>query len=179
MPQIIFLDLARRAGWAAGDIGGGVASGSVVLGASDASHGAQFARLDAWLADLIAERQPSVVAFEQPMDPRHMGSRSTFKTARALMGFTAIAEACCHRNRVPRVYECAVRDVRKHLLGKQPAKGKAKEEVMTHLRYLGWRPEDDNEADAVAGWLYMEAILAPEAGARRLPVFSRVSRGDR
>lgn len=179
MPEILFLDLARRAGWAAGPIGGIIASGSVTLGSSGASHGAQFAALDAWLANEIETRRPSVVAFEQPMDPRHMGRKSTFKTARALLGFTAIAEATCHRLKVPRIYECAVRDVRKHLLGKQPRPGQAKQEVMQRLRYSGWRPADDNEADAIAGFLYLEAILAPEAAVHRLPVFTRVSREDR
>jgi len=177
--RILFLDIARNTGWAEGVPGEKIASGSVRLAGDGASHGAIFASLDAWLSERLEARRYSVVAFEQPMDPRHMGKRTTFKTARMLMGLTAIAEAASHRHSVPRVVECDVRDIRKHLLGKQPAKGNAKAEVMQFLAYTGWRAKDDNEADAIAGWLYCEAVLAPQHGADRLPMFSRIKREDR
>jgi len=177
MTRIIFLDLARQAGWAEGATGEPIRSGSEMLAPTDATHGRTFAALDAFLTERIEAFRPNVVAFEQPMDPRHMGGRTTFKTARLLMGLTAIAEATVHRMGVRTIYECDVRDIRKHLLGKQPAKGQAKEEVMQYLRYTGWTPRDDNEADAIAGWLYVEAILSPQDGARRIPMFSRVKRG--
>lgn len=175
---ILFLDLARQAGWAIGRAGGEIASGSEFLAPPAQGHGRTFAALDAFMADLIETNRPSVVAFEQPMDPRHMGKRTTFKTARLLMGLTAIAEACCARMQVRRTVECSVADIRKHLLGKQPARGQAKEEVMQYLKYTGFKPSDDNEADAIAGWLYCEAILSPQDGSRRLPMFSRVKRGE-
>ncbi|MCA1776101.1 MAG: hypothetical protein LC676_10965 [Loktanella sp.] len=173
MSRILFLDLARQTGWASGVPGGRIASGSVPLASTQASHGATFAALDALLTEWIEEGGYGVVAFEAPMDPRHMGKMTTFKTTRLLLGLTAIAEATCYRLKVRRTVECSVQDVRKHVIGGQPTRGKAKQEVLQHMIRAGHNPRDDNEADAIAGWLYTEAILAPEKSAERMPMFRR------
>lgn len=179
--KILFLDLARRTGWALGEPGGALRSGSTALARDKAPLGELFTGLDAWLTAMIGDHRPGVVAFEQPMDPRHMGGKTTFHTVRLLIGLAAQAEATCFRLKVPHVFECSVSDVRKHVVGKVPRGGgkEAKKAVIGALRIQGFgKIRDDNEADAVAGWLYTEAVLSPSKGEQRLPLFQRTRRGD-
>ena len=53
--------------------------------------------------------------------------------------------------------EVSVHDVRKHLMGRSPRGEGTKELVMQAVRERGFQPTDDNEADAIAGWLYAES----------------------
>lgn len=159
--RVLFLDLARQAGWAEGIPGQGVISGTIQLAAAGAGHGAVGAGLIGFLEDRFSTGRYQEVCFERPLDIRHLKRMTNFATARQLYGLCMMAEAVCYRHRIPRVTEASAQDIRKHLLGKQPAKGKAKIEVSNMLRVLGYRPVDDNEADAIAGWLYVSAIRAP------------------
>lgn len=178
---ILFLDLARRTGWALGAPGGAVRSGAAIIAKPGASIGETLSALDAWLTGMIGDNRPRMVAFEQPMDPRHMGGKTTFHTVRLLIGLACQTEATCHRLKIPHVFECTINDVRKHLMGKAKRGGgkEAKLAVMGALRMQGFgKITDDNEADAIAGWLYCEAVLAKGEAQERLPLFARTRRGE-
>ena len=166
---VLYLDLARQFGWAEGEPGGEIISGSLALAPAGASHGAIFANLDGWLRSRLAGQAYAMLAFEAPFDPRHM-RKTNVSTIRLLLGLCAIAEAAAARHRRVVLRECEVRDVRAFLLGRQPAKGRAKIEVMGTLREAGFRPIDDNEADALAGLLYCHEVVKPGSTANVLPL---------
>lgn len=93
------------------------------------------------------------------MDPRHM--KTNINTARMLLGMPAVVEGLAHQTGHHRLFEASVHDVRKHLLGFRPQSGEAKRVVIGALRDRGFSPRDDNEADAIAGWLYACSVLSP------------------
>lgn len=166
---ILFLDLATTTGWAVGRPGETIRSGSIRFAKPREDQAAAFARYQVWLDNLIAADNVAEVVFEQPMDPRHMVDKktrrnlTTFDTIRKLLGLCAITEATARLAGI-RVTEASVHAIRRHVLsGQRAPKGEAKRVVAARLQMLGFRPTDDNESDAIAGWLYASAIRAPGA----------------
>lgn len=104
------------------------------------------------------------------MDPRHM--KTNINTARMLIGMPAIVESVAYQTNHFTVKEASVHDVRKHLLGGRPPKGEAKRVVMDRLRVLGYSPQDDNEGDAIAGWLYATALIESRIAQMTSPMFA-------
>lgn len=168
--RVLFLDLATTTGWCEGEPGKSPESGTIRLAPAGASPAAAFGGLIAFLGERLTARRYRLVAYEQPMDPRHL--KTNINTARKLIGMPAIVEGLCHQTGHSRVHEVGVHAIRKSLIGGRPARGEAKREVTKHLHLLGYRPADDNEADAIAGWLHVTAIIDPESGARGGPLFA-------
>lgn len=162
---ILALDLATTTGWAIGRPGQKLRSGSQRFAARNEDQATGFARYSLWLADILATEDVTEVCYEQPMDPRHMmkNGRATtnFDTIRLLLGLCAITEAEARKARVKTITEAPVQSVRSYLLRTRPPKGEAKAQVMRMLNILGYRPGDDNEADALAIFLYASGIRAP------------------
>ncbi|SHE78359.1 hypothetical protein SAMN05444339_10251 [Loktanella atrilutea] len=167
--RILALDLATTTGWALGVPGQPITSGSIRFSGSTEDQSIGFARYTSWIGELLSTHDVTEVCYEQPMDPRHMVNKVTgrattnFATIRLLLGMCAITEAQARIYRVPRLTEAPVQSVRKHLLKHRPAKGQSKIAVAQMLKILGYRPVDDNEADALALILYVSAIRAPGA----------------
>lgn len=88
------------------------------------------------------------------MDPRHM--KTNVKTIRMLNGLCFAAGSLAVVQGIT-LREVSVHDVRKHLMGRSPRGEGTKELVMQAVRERGFQPTDDNEADAIAGWLYAES----------------------
>ena len=170
----LFLDLARQCGWAEGEPGGEVAHGSVALAPQGAGQGAVFDGLDRWLRSRLAGDSYAVLAYEAPRDPRHM-KQTTLGTARMLLGLCAIAEAAGARHRRITVQEHDVHAIRRFVLGRAATRGKGKDEVMWALRDAGFRPQDDNASDAIAGLLYTQERARPGCTARHLPLLRGAS----
>lgn len=168
--SIIFLDLARQTGWCEGAPGEAPQSGSYRCAPADASPAAVYAGLIDFLGRRLTAFRYRIVAFEAPMDPRHM--KTNVNTARLLLGVAAITEGVAYSTGHHRLFECSVHDVRKHLLGQRPEAGKAKRAVIGRLKALGFNPSDDNEADAIAGWLYACAVIDPQRAKQTLPLLS-------
>lgn len=168
---ILFLDLATQMGFCEGEPGERPVSGSVRLAPEGSRPAAIFGGLLAFLGERMTAIRYRCVVFEAPMDPRHM--KTNINTARMLIGLPAIAEAVAYQTGHYGIREASVHDVRKHLLGARPAKGEAKGAVIARLRSMGFDPVDDNEADAIAGWLYAAAVIAPARATETAPLLAR------
>lgn len=164
---VLFLDLASTMGWAEGLPGTGerTASGTTRLAPAGSPPAAVFGGLLDFLITRLTTFRYRLIVYEAPMDPRHM--KTNINTARMLIGMPAIVEAVAYQTGHHALREASVNDVRKHLLGYIPrrAKGDApnaqKAPVIAALRERGYEPKDDNEADAIAGWIYACAQIAP------------------
>ena len=168
---IIFLDLARQTGWCEGIPGEPPSSGTERLAPSGAGRAAVQGGLLRFISKRLLAQHYFEVAFEAPMDPRHM--KTNLNTARMLLGLPAVLEAAAVVTRHHNVTEHNVHDVRSYLLGHKPDKGGSKRAVIDKLISLGFAPADDNEADAIAGWLYVTAKRAPQVSLQVSPLFAR------
>lgn len=175
--SVLFLDIATTLGWCQGVPGGKPASGSLRLAPVGADHDAIHGGMVKWLMErLRSDAPPDVIVYETPIDPRHMGKRTTFKTSRVLIGLCGVAEGVANRmgytgqNRG--LFEVEVRDIRKHFLppGSPRTGSEVKRAVVEQCRVLGFDPADDNEADAIAGWHYASALFVPSTAAATTPL---------
>lgn len=98
---------------------------------------------------------------------------SSDETVQMLRGIVAIIEVCAARALVP-VAWWNVQDARKAVTGVARFKrGEAKGSVLKYVRMLGYEPADDNQADALVGWLHESTKLNPRLAALNTPLFGR------
>lgn len=171
--SILFLDLATTTGWCEGIPGEKPTSGKLRLAPEGSPSAAKHGGLLAFLGTRLTTFRYRAVVYEAPRDPRHMGNKTTMNVAMMLIGMTGVVEAICHQTGHHRVMTSDVHAIRKHLLGYRPQAGDAKKEVIAKLRTLGFDPADDNEADAIAGWLHACATLEPRCATNTSAMFYR------
>jgi hypothetical protein len=159
--SVLFFDLASRFGWCEGEPGGTPIFGSERFAPEGSSPEAIGAGAVTWLVTRLSAFRPRTIAWEAPLDPRHMGKRTNIKTARTLLGLPFLIGGVAHKMGVYDLREASIADVRLYLLGRRPPRETAKQEVVARLRGLGFEPQDDNAADALAGWLYVTATMYP------------------
>lgn len=145
---ILALDIATRVGWAFASspdpTPDTVLHGSQRIGTPGDSDAAVFGKFAGWLADMITVHQPRGLVFEAPI---MRGNVQTLATASRLMGLAAVAQSVAYQREIPRILPMHVQTVRKEVCGSGHAK---KEDVEAAVRALGFRPIDDNAADAIA-----------------------------
>jgi len=169
---ILFLDLARTTGWCEGEPNGTPISGTMRIAPDGSDSPAVFGGMLKWLATRLQAFRPRTIVYEAPFDPRHM-SKTTFNTARMLLGLPAVVEATAYSCGVYDIREAHVNDIRRFLIGRTPKRQEAKAAVIEHLRGLGFDPADDNESDAIAGWLFACSIADGRAGVRSTGLFAK------
>lgn len=105
-------------------------------------------------------RQVDEVVYELPLGigtiARMMAARQ-FNTSEdvllMLRGAIGVLEGCAAHAGVPIIRGMDIKDARKHLTGQRTfPSGDAKDATTRGCRALGWRVENDNEADACALW---------------------------
>lgn len=169
--SVLFLDVATTMGFCEGAPGEKPVSGTIRLAPAGSAPPAIFGGMIAWLGTRLSASRYSHIVYESPMDPRHM--KTNINTARILIGLPAIVEGIAYQTGHYRVSEVSVHDPRKFLLGHRPQKGEGKTKIMAHLRMAGYNPADDNESDAIAGWLYACAVIVPGPATMNASLFSR------
>ena len=149
MAMILALDLGTTTGWARLNPDGTTLSGSQSFaGRRFDGGGMRFLRFTDWLKEVIytADQGHMVekVVFEEVR--RHAG----VDAAHAYGGFLAHLTACCEARAIP--YEgIPVGTIKKFISGRGNAN---KRLVIESVKAKGYRPADDNEADAIALLLY-------------------------
>lgn len=157
--KIVALDLATVTGVAVGSPNSDPVSWSVDLGKGlkslkgDDKNDLIFSKALVLTDTLIREHQPDFVAIEAAVGGP--------KTSHFLVGLLACVRGCVANRKVDRqIY--AISAIRKHFTGRawttkdfpalsRPAAKRAiKQEVIKRCHLLGWEPEDDNAADALA-----------------------------
>lgn len=155
---ILTLDLAKRLGWAVGSPGARPHFGTVELRGQ--SHGAIYAALVDWLEDAIRLHAPAEIVAEAPLV---RGEHQGIDAGRLALGMIAHLELVAHDHGI-RLLEEHVARTRKAVMGRGNfAKGTAKSEVMAWCRANGFDPPDDNAADALVLWRYVEQLRVGRA----------------
>lgn len=147
--MLLAIDLGTKLGWATKSSAG--ENSGVANFASDrfSGGGMRYLKFEKWLQDL-----PTVttVCFEEVR--RHRGTDA----AHVYGGLLAVLTSWCEKNNIP--YQgVPVGTIKKHWTGNGNA---GKNLMISKAEELGYKPKDDNEADAIAlrsYWLE-EGILA-------------------
>jgi hypothetical protein len=139
---ILALDLATNTGWALRLADGQITSGTVSFRPSRYDGGGiRYLRFRSWLDSMASDvAEISAVYFEEVR--RHVGTDA----AHLFGGWLATLSAWCEQHRIP--YQgVPVGTIKRFIAGKGNAD---KHAVIKAVRARGFRPTDDNEADAIA-----------------------------
>jgi Holliday junction resolvasome RuvABC endonuclease subunit len=141
MKVVLALDIATKTGYSLPKI-----SGTYDMSFAE-YDGAKFAAFSAWLANMIDEHNPDIIALESPF----MRGAHT----RLLFGLAAVAHmmAVFHKKKAT---ERSVQAIKKYATGNGNVK---KIEVFQAIKDKGFNPLDDNEADAIALRLLVESEI--------------------
>ena len=140
---ILAQDLGTQTGWALRTDVGDIISGSASFKPGRFEGGGmRYLRFRRWLTDVQTSQQDDLgaVFFEEVR--RHAG----VDAAHAYGGFLATLTAWCEHHCIP-YSAIPVGTIKKHATGKGNADKAA---MVAAVRALGYEPEDDNEADAIA-----------------------------
>jgi hypothetical protein len=140
--SILSLDLGTTTGWALRGRDGRIVSGSESFKPQRFEGGGmRFLRFRRWLTEIKQSADwLDAVFFEEVR--RHAG----VDAAHAYGGFLATLTAWCEHHGIP--YQgVPVGTIKKHATGKGNA---GKSEMVAAMQSRGFRPADDNEADALA-----------------------------
>jgi hypothetical protein len=163
--RLLFLDLARRTGYAYGRAGQIPTSGSLTLRDVDDSKGLAIGALGRWLSDLIiAEGPPDLIGIERWLPPKI--SRNAVSTEDALrMNGCIHGIAGIYGINIVEPYPATIRSAvcgRSHAAGENDIGTKRMViDTMILRKYIPKGCEDHDRADACAGFAWMEAYCVP------------------
>lgn len=168
--RLLALDLATRLGFAYGDSArGNPVAGWHQLPRTGDDIGAYAAAYHDWLRGMVAEAQPEMITFEEPI-PTQAG-RTTQTTAIKLTGL------CWHTEFFAKMKNIRCTQVHGNTWKKAlTGSGKANKRmnpypVLTACRQRGWDVTDDNAADACGVWYYAASLVSPAEIGRFDPLF--------
>lgn len=167
-----FLDLATITGFCVGDETRVEEHGSFRLPSTGSDIGAFLHAYRQWLVFGVNRWKPNEIVFESPILP----GTTNLHTCRKLYGLTGFTELIARDHAIP-CREANLTDIRGHFIGvprapkhvkcgpackrkrcghcKAARRKWIKETTITACRNLGFRPDDDNDADALAGFSFV------------------------
>ena len=138
---ILALDLGTKLGWAVRGRDGRTSHGTEVFTPRASwSPGQRWLRARSFLVEVITQRQVHAIAYEDVK--RHTGTDA----AHAYGAFLCIVEMLADSHRL-RLLPVGVGTIKKHWTGKGNAD---KADMIAEAKARGFRPETDNDADALA-----------------------------
>ena len=141
--NILALDLGTKTGYALRRRDGTLRYGTEVFTPRASwTPGQKWQRYRAWLSKTIAEEAVDLIVFE---DVKAHGKGAVL-AAHAYGGFRAMLEMVADQHRV-RLLPVGVGTIKKHWTGKGNAN---KDAMLAQAKARGFRPETDNDADALA-----------------------------
>lgn len=174
--SILCLDLATQTGWCEGVPGQRPTSGTMRLAPPGARNAECYDSLNQFLDDRLRLTRYRMIVFEAPLPPPHAKGNTNIHTTRRLMGLCEVTEWIAHRHNYfgNSCKEARVDDVRRYVLaGQRPEKGEGKKVVMQRLKAMGYSFTDDNEADAIALWLYASGLTGSKLALMTTPLFNQ------
>ena len=139
--NILALDLGTKLGWAVRARDGAVWHGTEAFTPRKSwTPGQRWLRARSFLTDLIVRHQATVIAYEDVK--RHVGTDA----AHAYGAFLCIVQMVADSHRAT-LQPVGVGTIKKHWTGKGNAD---KDAMLAQARARGFRPETDNDADALA-----------------------------
>jgi Holliday junction resolvasome RuvABC endonuclease subunit len=146
---ILCLDLGMKTGWALQDDGTTVSGTAEFRPGRFDGGGMRYLRFRQWLSGVASKTSKAVLIGKTGIDViyfEEVRSHAGTDAAHAYGGFLAILTAWCEQQCVP-YHGVPVGTIKRHVTGKGNA---GKPEVIAAVRALGFKPGDDNEADALA-----------------------------
>jgi hypothetical protein len=170
--MILCLDLATSTGAAWGEPGERAASAVWNLRDAGKDRPARFLQLARLLSSAIVTHKITAIYYEAPLPLSAMMRVGAHEeTIAFLRGLCAITEFCAADTGLP-VETWDVQEARRAVLGQ--ARGLDKRAIIRTVQYLGYPAiENDNEADALVGFLYWSARLKPAYAYRNTPLFAK------
>lgn len=155
--NILAIDIGTTTGWALGTRDGAVKGGSEVFSPKKCGgYGQRWIAFRAFLTETArAAGEIHVVYYED------VKNHTAVDAAHAYGGFLAMLEAWCAVNRIP-LKPVGVSTIKKHWTGKGNA---VKEVMIEEAKRRGFRPVDNNHADALAILDYARAQEGVRAAA--------------
>lgn len=147
--NVLALDLATQTGWASRNDNGSITFGSFRLPKTGDNVGAYLSAFHHWLIEIVDlfDKPSLTVVFEAPILPKTTG----IKVVRKLQGLAGHTEFICDQMGVKSCMEVNNKSVRKHFIGNGGAKrDDAKRMTIEQCTKRGFRPQNDDEADALA-----------------------------
>ena len=138
--SLLALDLGTKTGYAVGTPGAVVSSTYNCQGNRFDGGGMRYLRFKRWLHDTHHTTKFQEVVFEEVRGHKGVDAAHVYG---ALLG---VLTAWCEEHRIPYT-GIPVGTIKKFAAGKGNA---SKTEVITAVRGWGYKPKDDNEADAIA-----------------------------
>lgn len=148
--RVLALDLGTTSGYCVDKLAGGVEYNNVHFGVKNhrfSSVSMKFVYFRNWL-DEIYEHKFELLFFEAVV------AHSGVEASHCYGGFLAMLQEWCLRREIP--FEgVPVGTIKKHITGHGAAK---KEDVIRAVKLLGYNPQDDNVADAIAIYDYAHNV---------------------
>ena len=175
VPVVLALDIATTTGVCFGPIGAQpplLQWGSRDFSGAGKSNGEIIALFRGWVAARCYAIRPSLIIMESPYVPVGSkpggGAPMNPNTLRRLLGMTGAVEAIGWELKTP-VREVVSAAFTKFITGKGQYKKREEKKaaVIAACRFLGCDVRGNDEADAVAIWLFAEGILSPRAAEHR------------
>lgn len=164
--RLLVLDLATHLGFAFGTEAGVIEHGAYKLPSTGADIGAFLFAYRAWLMAALSRFAPlDEVVFEMPILP----DTTNIATLRKLYSLAGITELVVQDQRIG-CSEANLMDIRRHFIGSPraprdvPVKERRawiKDATMTMCRRRGFKPVDDNDADALAMFSLVMGLRHP------------------
>ena len=188
MNGLLALDVATTTGWAYGAPGARPVWGHFRAGARGAAAGEVLALFRAWLEERCTAWRPSWIAFEAPYVPRVTPARIRTATGhvigtlpsagapidinvlRRLIAMCGQVELVAHEHGI-HCREAASNVICRFFTGRGGWGGRANKKAATQkmCAVYGWPGVSEDEADALALWVYAEAVLFRSAPLQRGP----------
>jgi len=139
MKAILALDLATQTGWAYSSAGLVTSGSEGFMPRKNEGKGQRFLKFRSWLRDQIEIVKPELVVFEEVM------RWSSGAAAKCYCGLLAIMMTECEAKEI-RYEGVHVGTIKKSATKNGSA---TKEQMIQAARARGYKPQDDNEADAI------------------------------
>ena len=174
---IVFLDIATSTGWGAGFPGGPPEFGTQRMAQDGDEDGDVYVFFRDWLEALIDRVSPAILCFESPYIPMPAAGKVirtatgqlivaapkviNMNTIRRLVVLCGIAEEVGTRRKLIVREECSS-SIAKVFAGSGGGRRPDKKAMVIRMcRIYGFDPKNDNEADALAGFIATEAVMFP------------------
>jgi hypothetical protein len=188
---ILALDVATCTGWAYGLPGDRPCFGRFRSGKPRDGLGLVLGEFRTWLDCRCEEWKPRLIAFEAPYVPRVAPKTIRTKTGRVisiapststpidikvirrLFAMAGLVELVAHDHAIP-CREEASNVICKHFTGNGSWGGRAGKKAATQkmCAVYGWPDVSEDEADALALWVYAESVLFPKTRRSAGPLFA-------
>ena len=151
--RLFALDLATKTGWASGtpEAQRGLVWGHIKLPSTGSDIGAFLAAYRTWLVGMIDMHQPDWIAFEAPVLPQ----QTSLNTVRKLQCLCGLTELIARDHKI----DCTEANNQKVKVFFTGHGGKKGDRIIKSCNVRGWDTQDQDEADALAVWLYTLAQL--------------------